>query len=338
MQIAIAIPTYNRSAELKVFIDRHYSKLRQRQINIYVFHNEPKPSYSPQHLAGVRCFNSSANKGIIANSQKIVEHFIDNDTYYIYTSDQEQIVWSEFDHFCSLLLSIQPDIASFCRVDSDDARSPTIQTYDNYAQWLSNVAFSETVFAYRGSESHSRNLRGIGLDLFKLVPTHSIALQKSAVSNVFLGLKTSCTVFKADPLGSIASGWTSWIPNTIICHLVFIKYAVYACSVTAVTDKSHFVDARIINCIRPFLPGLCNHLHLSVNNNMYAGIRVANLVASILRKYSIAFTAHQSSQAEYFISFNSHPLGSLNSCWINQYRRYDAIRSLFASMYPSWII
>lgn len=339
MQIAIAIPTYKRPLQLRSFMDRHYAGLRKREIPIHVFHNEPSPVYSPSELDGVICYFSIHNLGITGNASRIAKTFADPNIFYIYTSDQEVIVWSQLDVLCSIVGSQKPNIVSFCRSGCTEAICGIkVEAFTNYSEWLCQVPYSETLFVYRGLRSSLTSTAFIGLDFFRYVPTHSAILHEVAVGRKFLGLKTNISVFKDDPLGSVTSGWTGWIPNIIICHVIFIKYGIYACSTTAFGSEYNASDTLVLKCIHGFILGFCNHLSLSVHRRMYSGTRVAGFADALLRKYPQAFTPLQVQQVQEFVRLNEQPLTGLSRDWFDIYSSYTDVRFLFFSMYPCWVM
>ena len=301
-----------------------------------VFHNEPDPAFSPTSLKGVTCLYNSTNEGITGNAHRISKHLAKPDSYYIYCSDQERINWASFDLFCDELRSLCPDVASFDRGLGLGSTYTESQSFNNYIDWLCQVPFSETTFAYRSLPWHSQMAREPGMEMHKMLPTHSRILHNSVLSGKFRGLKTAHQVFAPDPLGSVTSGWTQWIPNIITCHLVFIKYAFLACSYASDLNRRICTEAHIGPCIEPFIKGLCNHMALSLNEKMYAGKRSAQIISQLVKGQRNLFTLAQQEVAKQYDCINRQPISSLGHEWIKKKSDFFGPIQAFKSTYPSW--
>jgi len=339
MKLTIAIPTYQRPEDLSKFINRHLGKLEELGISVIIFHNESNPIYSPEPRSNLRCIFAEYNKGITGNGQRI-SHFFDNpNEYYIYTSDQESLNFHELSLLNNFLRAEIVDCMEFNRGDSNLLNPGRTIFYDKYANWLKNVAVSETFFVIRGGLCHKSPQLQVhkhpGMALWKQVPTHSDVLHHACKGN-FIGAKTDLNIFNHDILGSITSGWTAWLPNIIICHLVFIKFCQYSIDCTSCI-YSEIPHVNTGDLVKGFAEGLYNHTVATVIASMYCGPRLACSVVRIIQRYSHAFKDVNLEIINTFYTLNTKPIESLPSKWREVYDKYSHVRRKFEDTYPDWI-
>jgi len=338
MRITVAVPTYKRPNDLSRFIDVNLPLLDRLDVFMAIFHNEPNPDYSPQESRRIKTFFKRENRGITGNAQLISSYFINPYEYYIYASDQETINPSSLAALINLIYEIKPSCVGFIR-GTDNTTSKVHDHYicNSYANWLEKVAVSETVFAYKGgliASNPFRNRNLPGMAMWRSMPTHSLVLH-SAVRGDFLGVSTGLSVYEHDIIGSVASGWTSWIPNIIICHVVFIRYTIYAFHVSAkeVKESSSGQLAFLVNA---FAKGLHNHAIASVALKMYSGPRLSSTIRRLMQSYPSAFASGTLESLEEFFVLNSEPLTALPYEWSSVYKKHKLSIERFKSTYPDW--
>jgi hypothetical protein len=338
MRITVAVPTYKRPSELARFIHRNAGLLERLDVSMAIFHNEPNPDYSPQETRKIKAFFGRDNRGITGNQQLISSYFMDKSEYYILASDQDTINPNALSALIDLIIEIKPSCVGFAR-GSDNITCSTADhsLCTNYADWLGTVSVSELIFAYKGGLLNinpflTKNLPGMAM--WRSLPSHSLVLH-SALTGHFLGASTGLRVYGEDPMGSVASGWTGWIPNIIICHLIFIRFTIYAFYSAMKEDKS-CSKGRLESLIQGYSRGLLNHVMASIELKMYSGPRISSTIRRLIQLYPGAFAGATLESFENFFFFNSAPLLTLPDEWTVIYDQHRSSIDRFKSSYPDW--
>lgn len=334
-KLTVAIPTYQRPSELESFIKKHHNELAKREILLAIFHNERNPLYSPENSKYLKAYFNTQNIGITGNAKRMCEHFQNPNEYWLPLSDQDTINMQAIDQLLHIISEEDFDCLKFDKGESYEITRLKCTYHSSYLDWLRKVPISEVQFVYRGqalSSLISRRSRTQGGAMWDSIPTHTLVLIK-ACKEGFIGVDTNLKIVHNDVLGSVSSGWTHWAPNVITCHVMFMKYLMYAAA--SMTNKTLSIDNE--GLIKGFLPGLINHMYISIHQKMYSGRRLGKLAGNIIRQNKHIISNLDSSLLEEYDRINNYSLIDLPQTWQKQFYLMEKQMEIFAKTYPSWI-
>ena len=338
-KLTIAIPTYKRPTELQLFVEKHYGDLAARNVHLAIFHNEKHPEYIPEEKTHLKNYFNDKNIGINSNMHKICRHFLDPSEYWLPLPDQDTINFNAIDILKKIIAQQRFDCLQFDKGDSMDISKLRVSYECNYLKWLQQSPVSEVQFVYRGGLntffSKAQCTHKQGSSMSTALPTHTLCLMK-ACQGKFVGVNTNLQVVHVDALGSVTSEWPIWIPNIITCHVIFIKFQIYAAISTSIylPPKNQEI---IQNLISGFLPGLANHMLMSVDKKMYCGKRLGKIATKILKQNKSLFSGLNLADIEEFAEINNTSLVDLPLAWQENYHKMKRYRQRFAETYPEWI-
>ena len=339
MKFTIAVPTYQRPRELEAFVSAHQNILSERNIHLAIFHNEKNPAYSPENSKYVKKYFNEVNIGTTGNSKKICNFFRDPNEYWLPLPDTDVINEYAIDQLILILNQTKFDCLKFDKGLPDSQSELKVTYFEDYLQWLSKVPISEVQFVYRGGSSNlvDKHLQKkySGSAFWDRMPYHTYVLQKACMRQ-FTGVTTNINLVKPDLLGSVSSGWTTWIPNIIICHVTIMKFCIYG-AINLSNSRESVTYRQVCSLISCWSPGLINHMRLSITHRMYSGRRINRLAVGIIQKYRDAFDGLDQELIQEFHSINSKPLFDLPIEWQIRYKELLKQRRIFAESYPDWI-
>ena len=334
-RLTVAIPTYQRPSILESFVKKHYEELAKREISLAIFHNESNPLYSPECLKYLKTYFAKVNIGIAGNQKRMCEQFQSPNEYWMPLSDQDTINMEEVDKLLRIISNEDFDCLKFEKGESQKMQNVNYTYYSNYLDWLKIGPISEIPYVFRGRAlsclTTDRSYRR-GSAMWDAIPTHTLLLMK-ACQEGFIGLDTNLKLVHDDVLGSVTSGWTSWVPNIISCHVMFIKFLMYAEAHTT----TNLLSIRNQILIKEFLPGLINHMYISTQQNMYSGKRLAKIAVQIIKQNRDIVPNYSDSLLEEYERINNSALIELPEEWSKQFDLMNNQRKIFAETYPAFI-
>lgn len=332
MKFSVVVPTFNRPRRLSDFMNQNSTLLADLQIPLHIFHNELMPKYVPPQNMLVHNYFNSVNIGIQGNTRRILSEPILKDHHFIIASDEEILLK---DGLITLLenneLAAQT-VVFFNRKVSDVSHKWNMQNALNldFTHWLSLTPFTETCYCIKIDDYILR--LAASMSFFNKLPLHSYLLM-AQIHGSFRGSLLSDSIFTEDIIGSVNSGWPSWIPNIITCNYVFLLFLLYTENITFGPNPSP--DERALSLIpfSDYLPGLIFQLRNSIVFDMPSGIRLASAVYRLCMSRSSLLSDADRYTLESYYAFNL-----TYDC-----RRYDYVIKAYASAinafkssYPEW--
>ena len=334
MKLAIAIPTYNRPVKFKEFLIGISDLLSDLQIPVHVFHNEPTPKYSPDESSILTNYFSSDNQGIQGNTRNILNRFAGTNYHVLITSDEETLLGDGLRYLQSNNNLSTQACGYFNRKISSDACKwnfrPSLN--NNLSRWLALVPFTETCYFLKVDKSALSIASS--LPFFRKLPIHSYLLVL-ATQNSFRGCVVDQPVYTEDHLGSVSSGWPSWIPNIICCNYIFLSFLLYA--EDCIYGPRPSAEERALSAVpyNDYLPGLIGQIKSSLHYQMPSGRRLSGAVYRMCMSRPSSLSSSDIDTLDAFLQFNEYfPYNEQISKHL--FSKFSNPISTFISSYPEW--
>ena len=117
---------------------------------------------------------------------------------------------------------------------------------------------------------------------------------------------------------------------------MFLKYLLYCHR--CLYGRTAYQSSPLVSSIEGLMPGLINHLRISVALRMYSGRRLGNLVYHLFSELKFMMTDIDAKVVQAFIEYNGIEPKDLDETSFLNLKKFQSQYLAFASIYPTWYL